>query len=366
MNTELVGNADQLGYIRRSVLSEGNGAGMEIVDVRSGGGIDVTILPQRGLDVGDVFYNGRCLTFMTPNGLTHPNRYDPYGLGWLWTFPGGLLTTCGLSYLGPPGEDDGEILGLHGRYTSLAASSVWTRTARGMGDGQRADASIERVHSVGGTVEECSLFGRRLRMERRIDVYGHRPKIVITDTVTNYGFEASPFAILYHMNLGFPLLAPGGKLYVSSRLTHAHSDSAEPVLDSWDLMREPEAGIEEELFLHEIRGDADGFGHAVLADPGGNLALHISFPQAALPLVTQWKLMKSGEYALGVEPSNVPVMTRSDLRNHGLLPELEAGANWRAAIEVEVCDGPAEVERVLSETGLTESEPPTTAARYGA
>jgi hypothetical protein len=75
--------------------------------------------------------------------------------------------------------------------------------------------------------------------------------------------------------------------------------------------------------------------------------------------------MKSGEYALGVEPANVPVMNRSDLRSKGLLPTLAPEECWEAVITAEVCEGASSVTDVLKRHGLSEANPPTTPERYG-
>ena len=106
------------------MLDEGRGRGISAIDFDTGGGLRFTVLPDRGMDIAGCSYNGTNLVYLTPNGEVHPAYYEPQGLGWLHTFFGGLLTTCGLTYLGAPGRDGNEDLGLHGRYATTPARQV--------------------------------------------------------------------------------------------------------------------------------------------------------------------------------------------------------------------------------------------------
>lgn len=320
---------------------------MNIIDVRTAAGMDVTLVPDRGLDIGDLFYKGTCLSFITPNGLTSSTYYDPHGIGWLDAFSGGMLTTCGLSSLGPPGEDDGEELGQHGRYSSIPAAGVAV---------EQIDEDGQPCFRIRGTVEECRLAGRRLRLERTVVVNRDVPRISVRDTVRNYGYEPSPFTILYHMNTGYPLLRPGSTLYVSSASVEPKTDAATAHSGEWDTMREPTAGAPEELFIHRITPRDGRTGHALLvsslvssdaaSSPAAGtrgvrsaIGLHIRFDSSALPYLCEWKLMKSGEYVLGIEPGNVPVAPRAALREQNLLPILAPGETRSAGVNIEIVEG---------------------------
>ena len=170
---------------------------MAAVDVDTGSGFRFTVLPDRGLDISAAGYKGLNLVYLTPNGEVHPAFYEPDDLGWLRTFFGGLLTTCGLTYLGPPGVDDGQKLGLHGRYT--------TSPARQVCDCSRWDGDEYRME-ISGVVEECALFGDKIRLTRTISTLLGGKSLKITDVAENFGYATSPFVILYHVNAGFPLL----------------------------------------------------------------------------------------------------------------------------------------------------------------
>src|SRR5665647_2161357 len=104
---QYIGNQAQLGGTRHYVLSDGRGRDMRAIDVNSGSGLHYTILPDRGMDISLASYKGINLVYLTCNGETHPAYYEPENLGWLHTFTGGLLTTCGLTHVGGPAIDEG-------------------------------------------------------------------------------------------------------------------------------------------------------------------------------------------------------------------------------------------------------------------
>lgn len=108
-----IGNLSQIGGCRHYTLSEGWGRGMRAADINTGSGLQYTVLPDRGLDISLASYKGINLVYLTCNGETHPSYYEPEGIGWLRTFAGGLLTTCGHTHLGPPCIDDGEHPGIN-------------------------------------------------------------------------------------------------------------------------------------------------------------------------------------------------------------------------------------------------------------
>ena len=115
------GHMHQVAGARHFAFTEGRARGMRAVEVQTGAGLCFTVLPDRGMDIAQCSYRGLGLAFLAPGGLAHPAFFDPHGSEWLRSYGGGLLTTCGLTYFGPPGSDRGEDLGLHGRYAGLAA-----------------------------------------------------------------------------------------------------------------------------------------------------------------------------------------------------------------------------------------------------
>lgn len=322
-----VGNLSQIGGCRHYILTEGWGRDMRAVDINTGNGLQYTVLPDRGLDISLASYRGVNLVYLTCNGETHPAYYESEGIGWLRTFAGGLLTTCGLTHFGSPCTDDGEILGLHGRYSTipmkqLADLSAWE------GDNY--------CYKIKGIAEEGSLFGRKIRMEREISSVQGQNTIHVKDKITNFGSSASPYTILYHMNFGYPLLSENTELVIDPKNTKPRDSDAVPGLKEFRKFIKPQLSYREQVFFHAMKSDKKGEAYVILRNKKEGIEVSIKFNIKSLPYVTQWKMMGYGEYVLGIEPCNVPCKSRSALRKENLLPELKPGESTINDLEITV------------------------------
>jgi galactose mutarotase-like enzyme len=322
---QFIGNQTQAGSARHYVLSEGWGRNMRCIDVDSGSGLRYTILPDRGMDISLASFRGVNLVYLTCNSETHPAFYEPENIGWLRTFNGGLLTTCGLTYLGAPVNDNGEELGLHGRYSTIPSRNVCDLS---QWEGE------DYVIKIRGTAEEGFMFGNKLRLERELLTVAGTNTIRITDTVTNFGFNPSPFTILYHMNLGYPLLNENAELLIDSVSTSPRDESAEKGIPEISKFTRPQAGFREQVFDHLMKADSKGMTSAKLQNRSLGISLTIRFDTSTLPYMVQWKNMGQGDYVLGLEPCNTPGKNRKLLRESNMLPVLNPGESRTHRIEV--------------------------------
>lgn len=322
---EYIGNQSQAGGTRHYELTDGPGRHMRCIDVNCGSGFQYTVLPDRGMDISLASFKGTNLVFISGNGETHPAFFEPEGFGWLNTFAGGLLTTCGLTYLGAPVTDENEELGLHGRYSAIPARQV-------------ADLSEwidEEYHiRLRGTVEEGHIFGNKIRLVREISSVAGKNNLRIKDTVTNFGYKPCPYTILYHMNMGYPLLSEDAELIIDPATTFPATVDAAAGTGEFRSFCKPEASYREQVFYHSMKGDQKGTASASLQNKKMGIKLAISFNTGTLPYLTQWKMMGKGEYVLGLEPCNVPPKNRKTLREEGLLPYLSPGESTVNNIEV--------------------------------
>jgi hypothetical protein len=324
-----IGNLSQLGGCRHYVLSEGWGRGMRATDINTGSGLQYTVLPDRGLDISLASFKGMNLVYLTCNGETHPSYYEPEGIGWLRTFAGGLLTTCGLSHFGGPTTDEGEEYGLHGRYSTLPVKQ-YVDLSGWVGD--------EYQSKVRGTVEEGFLFGKKIRMEREISSIHGQNVIRISDTITNFGSMVSPYMILYHMNFGFPLLSEDAEFVIDPSATEPRDVNAVPGLNEFRNFIKPEVGYKEQVFFHTMKGDQNNETMVTLKNKKLGAAVSIKFNISQLPYLTEWKMMGDSEYVLGIEPCNVFGKSRKILREENALPILHPGESTTNTIEITVQD----------------------------
>src|SRR3954453_21334251 len=101
-------NADQVATAVISTVAEGAAAGSRAVDIRVWNGIDLRLLPDRGLDIGAAWFRGTPLAWISQTGEQAPP--EPEALvdrAWGDFWGGGLVTTCGLSNVGEASEGYG-------------------------------------------------------------------------------------------------------------------------------------------------------------------------------------------------------------------------------------------------------------------
>ena len=199
-----VNNVAQIGGIETSVLDNGPGNGTRIAWVNTGAGLRYKVVIDRGLDIVDAFYNQYSLAWLSHAGVTAPRPDANRGLEWLYSFGGGLLTTCGLTHIGGPESDEFGERGLHGRISNLPArieSIVQPDLLAG-----KLQMSITAV------VKQSRVFGPNLELRRTISGTLGEPSVRIHDVVTNLGNIPAPHMILYHCNYGWPLVDEGTEI----------------------------------------------------------------------------------------------------------------------------------------------------------
>lgn len=335
-----VGRMEQVGGIRRITLADGNEAGVEAFDVRTGSGFDFTVLAGRGMDIGAASYRGYPLAWQSPTGVPHAAYFEPEGLGWLRGFHGGLVTTCGLTYAGAPGLDGDEELGLHGRISYLPARHVCS------GASWHEDDYLMYVQ---GEMRETTVFGPNMVLTRRISAMLGHPVLHMQDTVENQGFAPQEHMLVYHCNLGFPLMDANTELVASSAEVEGLQDFARDTVDSHAAFAEPQ-DVEERVYYHRLKANEDGSTTVAVVNRelGAGLAVAFTFNVRVLPNLVQWKMPGLGTYVLGVEPANCRVEGRAAERERGTLQVLQPGETRDYALTISVYEGPEPIDHLVS------------------
>jgi hypothetical protein len=317
------GRLEQIGGLRRLRLTEGLEEGVEQIEVRTGAGLTYYVSPQRCLDISLAQFGGVPFSWQGPNGDVNPAYFDPRGLEWLRTAAGGLLMTCGFTQMGAPCNDGGKELGLHGWAHHLPARHV-VAEGRWQGD--------EHELRIAGVVEEASIFGDKVRLTREIRSRMGDNRITIHDVVENIGFAPAPHMILYHFNLGFPLMSEETRLQFPSRRVTPRTPAVP--MEDYDKFQAPTVGYSERVYYHDELVTQDGKATAVVENPrfplpgaAGTcvLALAVTFDTATLPHLVEWKMPGTQEYVLGVEPGNCYPDGRVAERERGTLVTLQPG-----------------------------------------
>lgn len=330
-----MGDVSQLAGAKRYELADGKAKGVEAVDLWTGSGFAFTVLPGRGMDIAWASYKGVPIGYMSKTGIAGPAYYESEGFRWLRNFFAGLLTTCGLSNAGSPCTDKDPLLGaeehgLHGRISNMGADNVCVREEWQGG---------RFVMTVSGRLRESRLFGENLTLTREISTGMGESALRIRDVVENEGFRPQPLMILYHVNLGYPLLDDGSRLVCRSRRITANTAIAEAELDQYHRIGPPVEGALERLYFHDSEADAQGNAAAALVNDNLELGAYVRFNRNQLPNLIQWKQLAAAEYVLGVEPANCLPVGRVQQRERGGIETLDPGQKKTIELEIGILDG---------------------------
>lgn len=303
-----ISGAAQMYGVRRMECLDGQTKGNTIIEVWTAGGLRAEIMPDHGLDIGQVWYRGINMTYISKNGYDRPCRDMPYENEFLHYFPGGLMYTCGMRSAGPANRDGDEWHPLHGRYHSLGAGEVSTRVE-------------ENEIVLSGVIRETALFGHVLENRRTIRIPVCGASITVEDSITNMTPRDEEFMMIYHCNFGYPLLSEKARLVLpEERDTVPRTPWAEKGLSRACEFDVPIDGEEERVFFQKMKKDFS----AALINPDIRVRMDMTWSGDKLPVLSEWRSMASGDYVLGLEPSNCYIMGRNAERANGTLPVLKA------------------------------------------
>jgi hypothetical protein len=341
-----VGDMAQVAGVRAVAYQDGPELGVRALEFRTGGGLAFTVLADRGMDVGLAEIRGVPVSILTAVGYVHPAYFEAPGMNWLRTFQGGLFVTCGLDTSGFPSYDAGADFGLHGRAAALPARGL-SFDADWEGD--------EFVLRARGRMRQVSVHGEHLQLTREIGARLGENRFTIHDVVENLGTRPEPHMIVYHFNVGFPLLAEGAELVVRPGLDAGRDILTDQDVPDYRQAIAPTPMFAEQVFLHDTTPGPDGRVTAAVVNRdfngGRGLALAIRYSKDELPYLWQWRCMRERLYVFGVEPSNADIRGRAHNRQQGTLVELAPGERREYHLEVEVADSAEDVTRLAREAG---------------
>ncbi len=265
----LVGDVSQIGGIKDFTYNDGKRKGVRAIEVDTGV-LRFTVIVDRGLDIAEACFNGQAVAWISKTGIVAPTYYEKDGKGFLRSFYGGLLTTCGLKNIGGPAGEHG----LHGRIANIPAESV-SVFSDWIGD--------EYVMRISGTVRESVVFGENLVLKRTITTSLYSSSFTVEDRIVNEGFENESVALCYHCNYGYPLVREGAEIFgVPEEISHITA---------------PIHKKEEECIGVELTGELITVG----IDNGDTVA-SLTYKSDTMPDFLVWKMLGESEYVVGLEP----------------------------------------------------------------
>lgn len=273
MENGKISNPRQLHSLLRYTITDGAMAGLRIIDCQNGK-FHFLLNESKALDVMQMFFCGENLSFVSKNGFTA--RELPFGK----RFEGGALYTCGLDAVG-------ELQGheTHGDLHNTPATVT------------RAECGEDGIY-IEAHMRDSALFGRNLLLVRKIfSPYGSA-RLEITDTLLNEGTTAEPYALLYHVNLGYPLLNEDGIIDANTCIVTPRNEHAGAHLKAWNKITAPQTNFAECCYFLDLPD-----GRISYKNTATRTHFTLTYSKETLPKFILWKSMACGDYALGLEPS---------------------------------------------------------------
>ena len=339
------GSLAQFAGVRLVTLGDGVERGIRALQFRTGSGLAFTVLVDRAMDIGDCEHGGRAIGWQSASGFRHPGLHETEGeggLGFLRSFSG-LLVTCGLDHVGFNAEEPAA----HYHYGPRSSvkhtihGRIATVPARLTGYGERWDGD-RCILWCEGILQQAAVFGEDLHLIRRIEAEVGGDEIRIHDRVVNHGFYATPHMVLYHLNVGYPVLDAGTRLLapIADVVMAAHAGEAYRRQGvGYRTMPAPRDGFTEQVWEHDLAADAEGrVPYAVVNDALG-FGLAVEVTKAQLPCFIEWQHFQAGAYALGIEPGSNHVPGHAFARERGELIVLQHGEERAYDLTLRVLDG---------------------------
>ncbi len=319
-----IGNPLQIRGAEQYILQNGKGDGMHFIYVRNGLGLEVWISTDRCGDISRVNFKGDNIAFFSPCGYVAPQYYDGVKAGFLKSFTAGFFTTCGLWAVGSPCTDDGEELPLHGTVSHIPATVT-------------AIEETDTALIVKLKITDAVIFGRKLIMERIYTFSYTENTFAVCDNVTNYGDNPSPYMLMYHCNIGYPLLSENSVLRIPNNSITPRDEEAEKYLSTCLLAEKPQPNFKERCYYYDVT-EKDGVAKAGIFNHDIDKGVILSWNKENLPCFTQWKMMGKTDYVLGLEPGNCTPDGRDVLRKNNTLQFIKPCETKTAALTFSFTD----------------------------
>ena len=319
---------ETLAGLQPFTYSQGRISGMRGIEGWTSSGLRFTLWPDRALDLGPVWFKDKPVSWQHP-GLGGPANFEPSGLGWLRTFGGGLLTSCGLIHIGAPDDYQGQSYGLHGRIAHIPAENL-----RLWQEWQNDDYIL----AVEGEIRQSVLFGENLLLKRRVESALGSQSITIKDTVINESSRDTPHSLLYHCNFGFPAVSPASHLILDVERVEPRTPVAAVGMAERNHFDEPQPGYEEQVFFHYPVIDQDGYAQATLFNPELHFGVQLRWLGEVMPVLTEWKMIGTGEYVCGLEPATQAMATWEDWEKQGLPRKLAPGEEIQYELRIKIIE----------------------------
>ncbi len=296
-----VGHEQQTYELTEVRLVGGKGDGMRMLLVKNAAGLEFMVSLDRCGDVIKLSLKGDNFGYFAPCGYVAPTYFDPRGLNVLKSFSGGFFTTCGLTETSLQHDEEGVAYPLHGTISHTPSENVSYYVEN------------DEIH-IKLTIRDARLFGNKILMEREYICPINENVLYLKDRIKNIGSKKTPIQVLYHCNMGYPLLSESAEVKIPSTKIEPLTDHAATGIDKCLIVEEPQADYEEMCFYHTMSGTPT----VSIYNKDIKKGMNLTYNTKELKYFLQWKMMGEYEYAMGIEPTNCPFGEKEDLKMRGV------------------------------------------------
>ena len=267
-----ISNFAQAASVRRYTITEGREKGLDVIDCDNGT-IRFLLNVNKACDIMQLYHKGQNMSFVSKNGFMQ--RELPFGN----RFEGGMLYTCGLDSVGErEGYEE------HGSIHNIPAEIV------------RAECG-EKGICVEAIIRDTEVCGKNLVIKRRITTDVGGDNVTVEDTLTNEAYRDENYCLLYHVNVGYPMLDEGAKIVADIEDCQPRTPWAGENIDTAYDVCAPAPNMEEVCYYLTLKN-----AKVSLINEKISKKLTVSYSGDTLPCFLMWKNMTSGDYAVGLEP----------------------------------------------------------------
>lgn len=270
---ERISNLAQVASLRRYTVTDGREKGLEVIDCDNGA-LRFLLNVSKACDMMQMYHKGQNLAFVSKNGFL--KRELPFAK----RFEGGMLYSCGLDSVG---EREG--FEEHGSLHNTPAEIL------------RAECN-EKGIVVEAKICDTEMGGKNLTLRRKIKSEIGSATVSVEDRLINEGYHDEKYCLLYHVNLGYPLLDDGARILCDSDVCLPRTEWAAKNMDHVFDITFPTPNTEETC--HYLCPKTPEV--SLLNEKIGK-KFTVSYSGETLPHFVAWKNMVSGDYAVGLEPA---------------------------------------------------------------
>ena len=340
------GSPSQFAGVRLMTLADGSERGVRMLEFRSGAGLRFTVMVDRCMDIADCDFRGMSFGWNSPAGFKHPGLLEyegEGGLGWLRGFSG-LLATCGLDHILFMDEEPADRYGYAARET--VSHSIHGRAAflpaRLTGYGERWEGDRCFLWAE-GIVVQSAVFAEDLHLTRRIEIEAGTNEIRLSDRVENRGFAPTPHMLLYHINVGHPVIAEGARYLapIEDVVWAGHAERYRDQGVGYRRLPGPRADFAEQVWEHEMATGVAGEVPVAAVNDALGIGFEVVSRKDQLPCHLQWQNFQEGLYCMGMEPSTNHVLGHGHARDNGEMIVLGHGESRSYDVTMRVLEGAA-------------------------